>query len=75
MKKSALAGFQIDLLIMGIRVRASLMAQQVKNPPAMQETKMWVRSLSWKDSLENEIATHSSILACRIPWTEEPGGL
>ena len=45
----------------------------VKNPPAMQET--GVRSLDREDSLENEIATHSSILAWEIQWTEEPGGL
>ena len=51
----------------------SLVAQMVKNPPAMQET--WARSLGWEDPLEKEIATHSSILAWRIPWTEEPGGL
>ena len=43
----------------------------VKNPAAMQET--WVRSLGQKDTLENEMATHSSILAWKIPWTEEPG--
>ena len=52
---------------------ASLVAQTVKNPYAMQET--WVRSLSWEDPLEEGMATHSSILAWRIPWTEEPGGL
>ena len=46
---------------------ASLVAQLVKNPPTMQET--WVRFLSWEDPLEMETATHSSILACRIPWT------
>ena len=45
----------------------------VKNLPAMQE--MWVQSLGWEDSLEEGMATHSSILAWRIPWTEEPGGL
>ena len=45
----------------------------VKNLPAMQET--WVQSLGQEDPLEKEIATHSSILAWRIPWTEEPGGL
>ena len=45
----------------------------IKNPPAMRET--WVRSLGWEDSLEKGMATHSSILAWRIPWTEEPGGL
>ena len=45
----------------------------VKNLPAMQETQ--VQSLGWEDSLEKGMATHSSILAWRIPWTEEPGGL
>ena len=49
------------------------MAQIVKNPPAMQKT--WVRSLGQEDSLEKEMATHSTILAWRIPQTEEPGGL
>ena len=49
------------------------MAQVVKNLPVMQET--WVRSLSWEDPLEEGMATHSSFLAWRIPWTEEPGGL
>ena len=48
----------------------------VKNPPVMQDTQeMWVRSLGWEDSLEEGMATHSTILAWRIPWTEEPGGL
>ena len=45
----------------------------VENPPAMLET--WVWSLAWEDPLEEGMATHSSILAWRIPWTEEPGGL
>ena len=45
----------------------------VKNPPAMRET--WVVSLGWEDTLEEGMATHSSILAWRIPWIEEPGGL
>ena len=45
----------------------SLVAQLVKNPPRVQET--WVRSLGWEDTLEKEKATHSSILAWRIPWT------
>ena len=45
----------------------------VKNPPAMRET--CVQSLGWEDPLEEEMAPHSSILAWRIPWTEEPGGL
>ena len=49
------------------------MAQTVKNPSAMQETR--VRSLGWEEPLEEGMATHSSILAWRIPWTEEPGGL
>ena len=44
-----------------------------KNTPAMWET--WVRSLGWEDPLEKGMATHSSILAWRIPWTEDPGGL
>ena len=50
-----------------------LVAQTVKNLPAMQETQ--IRSLSWEDHLEKEMAAHSSVLAWRIPWTEEPGGL
>ena len=54
-------------------LRASLVAQMVKNLPAMQETQ--IRSLGWEDPLEKEMATHSSILAWRIPWTEEPGRL
>ena len=45
----------------------------VKNPPTVQELR--VQSLSWEDRLEKGMATHSSILAWRIPWTEEPGGL
>ena len=49
------------------------MAQMVKNLPAMQET--WVRFLGREDILEREMATHSSILAWRIPWTEESEGL
>ena len=47
------------------------MAQTVKHLPAMRET--WVRSLGWEDSLEKEMATHSSTLALKIPWTEELG--
>ena len=53
--------------------RASLVAQRLKRLPAMRET--WVRSLGWEDPLEKEMATYSSILAWRIPWTEEPGRL
>ena len=52
---------------------ASLVVQLVKNLPAMWET--WVRSLGREDALEKEMATHSNILAWRIPWTEELGGL
>ena len=55
------------------------MAQTIKNPPAMQETQVQslggVRSLGQEDALEKGLATQSSILAWRIPWTEEPGGL
>ena len=49
------------------------MAQTVKSLPTMQET--WVQSLGQEDPLEEEMATHSRILAWKIPWTEEPGGL
>ena len=52
---------------------SSLVAQMVKNLPAMQET--WVQPLGWEDPLEKDMATHSSILAWRIPWTEKLGGL
>ena len=54
-------------------IGASLVVQMVKNPPAIWET--WVQSLSQEDLLEKGMATHSSILAWKIPWTEEPGGL
>ena len=54
-------------------VLASLVAQMVKYLPAMLKT--WVESLGQEDSLEKEIAIHFSILAWRIPWREEPGGL
>ena len=53
------------------KIRASPVTQSVKNPPAMRET--WVQSLGWEDPLEKGMATHSSILAWRIPWTAEPG--
>ena len=52
---------------------ASMVAQLVKNLPAMQET--LVQFLGWKNPLEKEMATHSSILTWKIPWTEEPGRL
>ena len=54
-------------------IRASLVGSSVKNPPAMQE--MTVRSLGWEHPLEKEMATHSSILAWEILWTEEPRGV
>ena len=53
--------------------KASLVAQTINNLPAMQET--WVQSLGGEDPLEEDMATHSSVVAWRIPWTEEPGGL
>ena len=61
--------FQIPLPLEG----ASLVAQRLKHLPPMRET--WVWSLGQEDPLEKEMATHSSILAWRIPWTEEPGEL
>ena len=54
-------------------LRASLVAQLIKNLPAMQET--WIWFLGWEDPLEKGTATHSSVLAWRIPWTEELGRL
>ena len=53
--------------------RASLVAQMVKNLPIIRKT--WVLFLGWEDPLEEGVATHSSVLAWRIPWTVEPGGL
>ena len=55
------------------RLWASLVTQRLKRLPTMRKT--WVRSLGREDPLEKEMATHSSILAWKIPWTEEPGGL
>ena len=57
----------------GIQICNLILAQSVKKLPAMQET--WVRFLGQEDSLKKEMATHSSILAWEISWTEEPGGL
>ena len=54
-------------------IYSSLVAQVVKHLPAMWETR--VQSLGWEDPLEKEMATHSSTVAWKIPWTEEPGGL
>ena len=66
---------QINVLICNDQMLlwASLVAQMVKRLPAMRET--WAQFLGWEDPLEKEMATHSSILAWRIPWTEELGGL
>ena len=66
---SALLGNHLGLCL----PRASLVAQRLKRLPAMWET--WVQSLGWEDSLEKAMATHSNILAWRIPWMEEPGRL
>ena len=55
------------------RIEASLVAQTLKNLPAMWETQ--IQSLGWEDALEKEMATHSSILAWKSPWTEQPGRL
>ena len=55
-----------------VQVGASLVAQSMENLPAMQET--WVQFLGQEDPLEKEMATHPSILAWRIPWTEDPAG-
>ena len=68
---SSLTGMKINFTFSSIR--ASLVAQTVKHLPAMQEN--WVRSLGQEDSLEKEMATHSSILVWEIPWTEEPSRL
>ena len=62
----------LDWVIATIIIRASLVAQLVKNPPAMWET--WVWSLGWEDALEKEVATQSNILAWRIPWTVQSMG-
>ena len=60
-------------LLFNMLSRASLVAQWVQSLPTVWESRL--RSLAWEDPLEEEMATHSSILAWRIPWTEEPGGL
>ena len=63
----------LPLLFSGTRICCSAVAQMVKNLPETQET--WVRFLGGEDTLEEEMATHSSILAWEIPWTEESGRL
>ena len=62
-----------DFILGGSKISASLVAQTVKRLPTMRET--WVPSLGREDLLEKEMATHSSILAWKIPWMEEPGRL
>ena len=73
--ESLLPGSQISIFLVRLHMKewAYLVAHMVKNLPAMQKT--WVQSLGWEDPLEKGMATHSSILAWRIPWTEQPGGL
>ena len=61
------------LLIVLLSVEQNIVAQSVKNPPAIQETQ--VQSVGEEDPLEKEMATHSSIVSCKVPWTEEPGRL
>ena len=65
--------FSIIITVPSVLSLTYPLAQMIKNPPAMQETQVW--SLGQKDPLEQEMATHSSILARRIPWTEKPGRL
>ena len=65
--------YHCNLALLSLLLRVSLVAQMVKHLPAMRETR--VRSLGWEDPLEKEMATHSSILAWEIPWTEDPGRL
>ena len=60
-------------MVHSLTIGASLVAQRLKRLPAMRET--WVLSLGREDPLEKEMAIHSSIVAWRIPWMEEPGGL
>ena len=69
-------GRSLPVITLGLtakQIDASFVSQLVKNPSTMRKT--WVRSLDWEDPLEKEMATHSSILAWRIPRAEEPGGL
>ena len=60
-------------MTLAITLRSFPGGSEVKNLPAMRET--WVQSLGWEDPIEKRMATHSSVLAWRIPWTEEPGEL
>ena len=69
----SLAFVAVSVLDFALSSRASVVAQVLRNPPAMQ--KAWVLSLGWEDSLEKGMVTHSIILAWRILWTGDPGGL
>ena len=75
MRKGRLCRCRLCRKVVDVRMdfMASLEAQLVKNLPTMQET--WIRSLGWEDPLEEGMAINSRILAWRILWTEEPGGL
>ena len=68
-----LISFPRDFTVSNNAFGASLIAQSLKSLPAVQET--WVRSQGWEDPLEKEMTTHSSIIAWKISWTEEPGEL
>ena len=76
-QRHQLFGTQLSLLYVLTGINLKNMdfsgSSEVKNPPAKQKTQL--QSLVWEDPLEKEMATHSSILAWEIPWTEEPGGL
>ena len=67
------AMYKYEKILTSYYYRASLVAQMVRSLPAARETQ--VQPLDWEDPLEKERATHSRILAWKIPWTEEPGGL
>ena len=71
--KYLIISFNLTAINLYYLMISSMVVQMVKNRPAMEET--WVRPLSQEDPLEKGMATHSSVLALRIPWTEEPGGL
>ena len=73
MKRGTFVGKVIFILFNMLSRLASLVAQREKRLPVVQET--WVRSLGQEDPLEKEMATHSSTLAWKIPWTERPGRL
>ena len=80
MQNAGLDGAQAGIKIAGRNIgnlryvaTTTLVAQMVKRQPTMQETQ--VQSLGWEDLLEKEMATHSSIFAWKIPWTEQPGRL